>query len=84
MGLTIEGPNSESKMAHSCLLADKLNPNLPFVISPDQHCGKDRQIGDLIHLISATINYVNAPHKYLKSLRISGMLVSSNTRYCHK
>ena len=46
----------------SCLLAGKLNPNLPLVISPDQHCGKDRQIGDLIHLISATINYVNAPH----------------------
>ena len=46
----------------SCLLADKLNPYLPFGISPDQHCGKDRQIGDLIHLISATINYFNAPH----------------------
>ena len=45
----------------SCLLAGKLNPNLPFVVSPDQHCGKDRHIGDLIHLISATINYVNAP-----------------------
>ena len=46
----------------SCLLAAKLNHNLPFVISPDQHCGKDMQIGDLVHLISATMNYVNTPH----------------------